>query len=376
MIKKAIFLWLIATPAMASYSGYNYRRTLTTDPTQVSTGTSSFANWIQLDSSTVDPSHLFSAGKFDVIYTSASDCTQSSINWDTATVNGEAWYGPITISSTTPVITYKCYGNTLINSYQGNKTSVYSSDVRQVIHFSSTTAAFPQNVSFLDSTAFKSDASSAPAVAAVDLTPGQIYGGARTTNGSTGGLSWIIAGSTANSTLNGGPFTWSFWAYSEKAGNQTVAGQAINTWGRFVNYNTFAANSFSLVLQNEFALVSSSGILNANQMITWIYTGSNTILCVNVQCTSSTAHTPYGGNDVSENVVYGASTNDANTPTTRYDEVFLSTSAYTADWVFTRFNSINSPTFITIGAETQTNPPTFSAQLNGSLKFRGKGSIR
>lgn len=367
MVKKllALALLFIAVPSMATFSGYTYRRTLTIPAVKVSTESSTYSNVTILDSGNpVDQSHLVTG--FDLIYSTDPNCGSIlPFQGDQAySLNQAAWVLVPVLSSVSDTVYYKFYGNAAITSDQSS-SATWTSDFKQVLHVSSTTTAFPQNVSLKDATSNANNA--AFAGVQPNLHDGQVYGSIRITGAGTGGWTFIDAGPPT--VVNGSSFTVTYWSNPEQ--NGTIAGQEASTWGRYVSFGLQQAGAYSPTLQNHVVLLKVPGTMNAWQMVTWIYDGAQTIFCVNATCASTTTGAPYGGT-TTDDFIFG---DPVDTPAQSYDEMEMSTNAYTPGWVFNRYTNLTDSGFLVQGPETQSTPPP-TPQNDGLTIQGGKVTIQ
>lgn len=144
-MKKILLIILLASPAMASFSGYTYQRVLTINPANVTSTVTNFPVLFQSSNVTLSTAavggHLFNPNAFDLGFYSDASCASSfALNWDSETVNttGSAqanyWIRVPTVSSNTVTTIYLCYGNSSVTSYLGNSTATWDSNFVAVWH--------------------------------------------------------------------------------------------------------------------------------------------------------------------------------------------------------------------------------------------------
>jgi hypothetical protein len=175
-MKTQRWIVFIAVSALAAVSlagqssGYGYARAVTIDHTKV--WNADQANFPVLVSVTADTllasvgnsGHVSSASGYDIIFTSDAGCS-TKLNhevetWNASTGQFTAWVQIPMLSHTADTTSYLCYGNPAITTDQSNRTGVWDSDFKAVIHFGSSTT-----LSGADSTSFGNDLTSSGASA-------------------------------------------------------------------------------------------------------------------------------------------------------------------------------------------------------------------
>lgn len=134
---------LVTADAPATFNGYNYRRSITTDHTKVpNTDQSNFpvlikGNYAYL-ATTANGGKVQNSNGYDVIVTSDSGCT-TKLNHEVETYTAATgavnyWVKVPTVSHTTDSVIYLCYGNSSITTDQSNPTGVWDTNYKGVWH--------------------------------------------------------------------------------------------------------------------------------------------------------------------------------------------------------------------------------------------------
>jgi hypothetical protein len=355
-----------ATYSLNSWSGngYGYLRTIVIHHAQVpNTDQSNFP----MVFNTTDPllatvangGHVTSPYGYDIIFTSDAAGTQK-LNYEIESYNpatGQfiAWVQVPTVSHTDDTVIYLFYGNASITTSQANPTGVWDSNYQVVQHL-------PNGITLSanDSTSTGNNGTLENSPAAMT---GQIDGAAAFVGANQ---QYIDVGN--NATLWNGltAMTWSAWIYPtanpgsnwsrvlnrgidsgfnidvgspDHPGDVECSMRVASGTGRFVTANNYVA-----------------GILNTWNYVTCAYDGSTFSFYLNGVLVSSAGATggPYGGGvgDYNTDVTIGT---DAlgNYFTGGIDEVRISNTARSADWIAAEYNNQNSPgTFYSLGSET------------------------
>lgn len=382
MNKKAVLLWLLTSPAMASFSGFIYQRQLTINHTQVSTGTLTYTNFPVLFqdtdvtlSTSVSGGHLSNPDGYDLVFSTKSDCS-FILNWDTETFNNTGsvqdniWVNVPIISSAADTTFYMCYGNPLITTYQGISTATWDSNYVAVYHMGASTST---EANGNDSTTNNSVGTVGQAEYS---NAGQIDGSASFPAAATG---YITIGNS-NETLQTLqlPMTIELWyyhisiptpvqdsfIYSDNGGTNLTKCLDFDGGPSLVAiFSTAGCGS-----QN----ITYSGPGDPSTLFTWHYlfivtsgTTSAPILSMALdgnapQVFSPSSFQPMGCSGTSLSI--GANTSGTN-PFAGFhgflDEMRFSSIARSNDWGLTSYNSQFSPsTFLIIGSESGGSPPT------------------
>lgn len=359
------FLLFMASPAMASFSGYTYQKKVNIPSSQVSNVLGVLTNFpavfISTDvvfSTSTSGGHM--TGQYDLIASTLSDCSLK-LFVDTETVeNGvlgstlTAWVNiPQLTTATLQAATYYwCYGNSSITSYQGNSTGTWANGFEGVYHF-------PNNSSFLvDSTSNSYNLSNLGA----SNVPGKIGAGFAggcaavsptisnlTKNGSCTNSIWfnttdiesnqaMFSGGAGVDELFSDPVSF-FWA----GGNiGAPVDPPYGVWHLFEGVFDNSSGTVYLYIDGQLSTSVSEGIGDFGT-ITSFYLG----------CRNGSGLQFVGSGD----------------------ELRLSTTARSSDWIFTEYKNQNSPaTFMPIGPELMAPPPP-PTNFQGNSKFRGKMKI-
>ena len=372
-MKSVVFIIFMASPAMASFSGYTYQRQLTINHTKVSTGTLTYTNFPVLFQATdvtlstsVSGGHLSSANGYDLIFSTNSDCS-FALNWDTETVNttgsqqDNIWVNIPSISSTTDTILYLCYGNAAITSYLGLSTATWDNNYIGVLHLSRTVSG---NILLNDSTSPTNNFF------------GSIVGSTSSLNGKIGAAASFVA--TSSNTIVIGdnasamgqvvtvPGTISLWYYLNSAPTN-------NSNGAFSIFSDASGAHFS----RQIGLQPTDLVVNLTQTDCttnqfFIYSGTNPLILNTWHyvtfSTSGTLSSPsvyvsIDGNSQSFAPALASCSATGSFPDIGLnmgqqpfdgfmDEFRMSNIARSPDWTLTEYNSQNSPTtFMTMGPE-------------------------
>jgi RHS repeat-associated protein len=347
-------LLLVARPtgAQSWNNGYAYRRAITISHTMVPN--TDQANFAMLFSGTYsylatipNGGNVTNSNGYDVIFTSDSAGTnplayeRQSYNPATGTVN--FWVKIPSLSHTTDTVIYLFYCNSSITSDQSNKTAAWDSSYVGVWHMDDKAA----NTTVSDSTSHGSNGTSAANTTGKSVT-GKI-GSALSFNGSTDEVTtplrrtsaftweaWFNQSVTASAasiiTIDGSNYalmdlagsTGSFWTADGLGGNTlSVTGISTGTWYHlvFVRSGDNSSTGYSAYLNGVLKGQASSGSLSSGNTITFGFRPDY--------------FQPYTGN---------------------LDEIRVSTTARSSDWIATEYNNQSSPsTFYSIA----------SADING-----------
>jgi len=395
-VKKILILLFCSTSAMASFSGYTYRRTLTIDHAKVSTGTLTYTNFpvlfqdTDVTLSTGVGGHFSNTNAYDMIFSTNSTCN-FSLKFDTETFNntGSAQTNiyiqvPI-ISSTTDTLLYACYGNAAITTYQGISTATWDSNYLGVYHLGTFSAA--QNLPAIDSTS--------------NNNLGTVYGSTVTSSGQIDGAGSFVATSSNSISLGTPsmysqlqvPMTISAWYYpfsSDGNGNEIVSNQdepvtkAILLGATFIEAWTSEATCTSnhgfiwtgagtpLSQAWHYIVETVSGTISSPQLTLALdgYAPQSFSPAAFCASPSNSFPTVIGGNKQASAGVSNSSFNGF------IDEVRISNIARSADWNQTEYNNQHSPsTFMSIGAEVGGPVIYYPTTIQGTTRIRGNVKI-
>ena len=362
------------TYSSANSTGYSYSRSITIDHTLV--GSADSTNFPVLVSGTYDGTggiadlrttgnggKVQNSSGYDVIFTSDSTCT-TKLNWETETYTAASglvnyWVQVPSLSYTADTVFYMCYGNSGITTDQSNTTGTWDSAYVSVYHLPNGTTLDPN-----DSTSNGNNGTNT----SVTATTGKIDGG-----GAFGGSAKIEADGTAAG-VQTGSFTYSAWVTLTNSFASGQAAQIImrngdspsnndimlsfGQWG-FTNVGSmmFQYTNASSALANGANTNTTSWSAGTPYYVTLTYnaTGGYNMIYINGSQNSSTfSGATRGTTPYSTHFAIGAS---YNTPNNYFngtiDEVRVSNSVRTPDWITAEYNNQNSPsTFYTVGSET------------------------
>jgi hypothetical protein len=358
---------------------WNYRKTITIDHTKVNTATGTttpLTNFPVLISLTdTDLKNNASSTGADILFTSSDGITKLNHEIETySSSTGQliAWVQVPSLSKTTDTVLYLYFGNTTAAN-QSNKTAVWDSNYKAVWHLGQTSG------NFFDSTSNTNTGT--PQSAITRNSSAKIDGGA-TFNGSNPYNSYISV--TNNSSLQpSAAITMESWVYPTAATNDASI-FCNDSWGAS-GYALWQSASGSSV--GWAAIISYSGgnlttvastiySINSWHHVVITYTKSEGIARVYVDGNLDN----YSGVDKNGLVTptydlwIGASSGLPGTRATTgsQDEVRISNSARSADWIKTEYLNQSSPSaFAAIGG-LQTQNHT-SGQSDVKISNRGTG---
>jgi RHS repeat-associated protein len=353
-----------AIPASAQWSnGYNYRRTITVNYTEVST--SNQTNFPVLISSpfsdmvlTAYGGNVVNPNGYDIIFTSDADGTSplafEQESYDSSTGAILYWVRIPTLSHTANTVFYMFYGNSTVNTSQSTPTAVWGSTYQGVWHLNGGLDGLTWN----DST---SNANNGAGIYAGEVAPGagEISGGA-----SLGSGTYIDLGTSA--TLQpSGAMTASAWINASTAEeySQIISDASNGTSG----YNLYLANyhypAFILDVGgwNSCYALSSTSLTDGNwHYVVGTYSGPGGTVKIyidgSLSATSgacSNTSTTYGSPSDGE---IGWKAGNASTTyfTGTLDEARITGSALSAGWIATEYNNQHSPsTFYSVSSASQ-----------------------
>lgn len=354
-----LLVTLLTLAASTTHATYTYSRAITISSANVSTvnGTDlqnfpvliSTTN-ISLSTITASGGHVANSTGYDLVFSTKSDCSYL-LNWDTETYNATtgnliAWVKVPLLDTTTitAATLYMCYGNSGVTTYQGNSTGTWDSNFAGVWHLPNGTTLTAN-----DST---SNGNNGTLTNTPTATTGQIDGGMHTVAGSsqyaslataaslniTGDITlecWIKTATNA-SIMFGGYQNISFTGYALAIG-EGVSGK-ISFWSNGFGWTngttaTVDDNNWHLIV------VSLSG-----STAHFYLDGSSDGTAASGAPGSYSGLRMIGGSEAGT----GYYTGDT-------DEVRVSNTSRSADWIKTEYNNQSSPsTFISVGSEVTT----------------------
>ena len=336
----------------ATYSGYQYQRTLTIAHAQVpNSDQTNFPVLISTNDVTLSTGtggHLSNSNGYDLIFSTMSDCSYL-LNWDTETVNNtgsatlNVWVKVPTVKTASDTTLYLCYGNSSITTYQGVSASAWDSNFKGVWHLQETGTGAAGD--YKDSTTNGNNSNNT--TGEPSKTTG-IIASAQSFNGSSSLIS-------VPSTLSGlTSFTISGWI------KQSSSGGLYDSW--FCNAGYYGTNQMARQYGNSWQAypTSGNGKISGSGLpddawnyiaLTYVSGGTNgVIFYINGSAQASVA-TYTGAVASHSNDAMG--TDGSNYAKAIMEEFRASGSVRSADWIATEYNNQSAPsTFTTIGTET------------------------
>lgn len=370
-----VLVFLVGVPLLGEYNptffssnavrgarGYSNVRSITIDNTKV--GSSTHTDFPVLISGTyaylktmANGGMLTNSNGYDVVFSSdASGNTLLSYEIETYSATTGAvnyWVKVPSVSHSAPTVIYMWYGNPAITTSQQNVSGTWDSGYQAVYHLPDGTSL---NVN--DST---SNARNLTNVNATTATAGQVDGG-----GDFNGSSQTLVTTTITNIESSNIRTVSLWMKPDSlagtlprliAQSSSTDGVPANIWGMTFNGSGDAGPN-SIQMTTRIAGISADTRTNNNVISStsaWYYivavvTNTPTVAAIYVNGVSQTLNA--GSSLGSGSVV--AMNIGARVDSTRYfdgkiDEVRISTTTRSADWVTAEYNNQSSPsTFYTI----------------------------
>jgi hypothetical protein len=350
---------LISSPAAAQWgNGYTYRRTITIDHTKVpNTDQTNFPVLISSTYSdlatTANGGSVTNANGYDIIFTSdaagASPLSFEQELYSPTTGQIIYWVNLPTLSHTSDTVIYLFYGNSSVTTDQSNKTAVWDSNYAGVWHLPNGTT-----LSANDSTANANTGS----IYYAGATTGEIGGAA-----SFAGYNYIDVGNGSSLQITGTALTLEAWVYTTQSDPGLYyrivvkeIGSNNNPYVTYGLYRDAGSNNVWFVLSD--AIPDGLGGLSGGPLtmggwthLVATYDGSNAKIYVNGSLNNSAA-TNISIGSTGQPVVIGADTaNDYEYFSGSIDEVRISNSTRSADWIAAEYNNQSSPsTFYTVGS--------------------------
>jgi len=376
-------------------SVYGFRRAITIDHTKIPNSDQS--NFPVLISGTysylatvANGGKVQSANGYDIIFTNDAvgstklDHEIESYNASTGAIS--FWVRVPTLSHTADTVIYVQYGSTAVTTSQENRTSVWDSNYQMVLHLGESASPYKDSTS----NAFSSNSGVSPALAPGKIGQGQSFDG----------TSQYIGYSQAQSPNPAGSITLETWIKTSDTTSKGMLGK----WGS--DGSTNADQSYLLYYNAG----RPHGLLNSTDSTDVDLAGTAAINDSNWHHVVVTA-LPVGNIYIYTDGIQSGFLNNAHAllattidrftvgPTSgSLDEVRISNSVRSADWIAAEYNNQNSPsTFYSLGLEntvgiaispataillagqtqqftaTVTNSPNTSA--NWSIAPAGIGSI-
>lgn len=384
------FLLFMASPAMASFGNFQYRRILTINHTQVSTGTLTYTNFPALFQttdvrlSTAPFGHLLNPNGYDLVFSSDPSCASKYfLHWDTDTINTNGttqdniWVQIPSISSTTDTIDYLCYGSTSTTSYMGYSTATWDSNYQGVYHLGiSTTNALVYAIGSTSNTVAAS-----------------VTGSTSTTFGKVGGSSVFVTSGTNNISFGNNTglvqfgavnLTFSMWYYPtllSTLGNTLYSdsnGSTLTRWLLLdvsniqidlanascspINFVYSGAGNPVALNTWHFISITVSGTISAPTLTFALDGNSPQNFSPVALCNSPAPYGPLIGLNNTLRPFIG-----------NIDEFRFSNTARSQDWVKNEYTTSSAPnSFMSIGLE---QPAPISVQIDGNVRIKGSQQI-
>jgi hypothetical protein len=351
----------------ATLSSFGYRKAITIDHTKVSGDLANFPVLVNLPTDASLAAHTQSDAD-DILFTTSATAWASGTTNDklpheiekytTATGNLQAWVKIPNLSSVTDTVIYMYYGNASVSTQQ-NKTAVWDSNTKLVQHMNQDpSGTAPQ---MLDSTQYANNGTSAGTMTSGDLVTGQIDGA----TDFDGVNDTIIAGNLGSMSS----FTVSFWeksisgypAFMDGADNFN---NGFHLWGE----SNSPGALFARVGDGSNAVnLSASGlnwknsyghnivlVINGNDDIQSLYFDGVLRNSVSISSVTGTINL--------SNIKLGYGVGNSLFFTGSLDEVRISNTARSAEWVSTEYNNQSNPSeFYTLGIEEVSSPVALSS---------------
>ncbi len=368
-----------ATITLQYIGGFNYRRAIIINHNNIpNTDQVNFPVLISSTNSTLasvlNGGHVANANGYDLVFTGDSACA-TKLNyeveaWNSTTGQITAWVQVPLVSHTTDTPIYMCYGNSSITTDQSNRAGTWDSNYKAVIHFPS-----------------------APTLSGVDSTSS---GNSLINSGGTVGTGQIgAAASVANGT---------FLSLSNPSGFPTGAAQrTLETWfkktdgnssneeivaygSNSTNFDRFAVyygSQLGVETQGDAAFLPWSNDGNWHHFVLVMPAGGSTTANI-LMYLDGVLQTPSGGSqtlntiaaDFAVGTVAGAHGNSNFNGLV--DEVRVSGSARSSDWIASEFANQSSPsTFYSLlpeNAPINISPPVSFLYINQTQQFTAAAS--
>lgn len=361
-----------------SFSSYNFTTPIIVNHGQVGGTETNFPVLVQTSNvifSTAAAGHMLTA--YDLVYSTWSDC-HYLLNWDTETVNNtgsaqmNTWVNVPSLSNATDTVFYACYGNAAITTYQGISSATWNSNYAGVWHLPNGTTLTAN-----DST---SNGNNGSLINGTSATSGQIDGAASMNNGSVqyisvgASTSLAPAAITVSAWVNGNSFPDAYNAVVSRINTGTF-----NYWQYFIKSNgTLAIYLYTPTTPQDYDGTGTHTLsTNTWYQVAFTYDSVNGIQgYVNGSLDGSAAQV--GALDTTQSIT-AAIGQDTLTAGRSWngsiDEVHISNTARTSDWMLTEFNSQNSPsTFLVF--DTEVNNALLPENQKGLLIQGGRLTIR
>jgi hypothetical protein len=355
----------------ANLSSFGYRKAITIDHTKVSGDLVNFPVLINLPTDASLASHA-QADADDILFTTSSVSWNSgTINdklpheiekYTTATGNLQAWVKIPNLSSVTDTVIYMYYGNASVLTQQ-NKTAVWDSSTKMVQHMSQDpSGSAPQ---MLDSTQYANNGTSAGTMTSGDLVTGQIDGA----TDFDGVNDYVNAGTGSSLDNTGVGLTaegWIFWNGTLATGaRQNIVAKQSSASGFILDLLDDAdIEGYRIYISGTQVKYATTIARNSWTKVVGTYDGSLIRLYINGVLVGSTARTANIITDPASAKIgaRGLAGNPISFFGGVIDEVRISNTARSADWIATEYANQSKPDeFYTLGIEEISSPATLSS---------------
>lgn len=347
---KLLALFLAALPAFGAYSnGYTYRRAITIDYTKLTGTVTDFpvvvAGTYSYLATTANGGLVTNSSGFDIVFTDSNGtslaCEQESYSATTGAV--VYWVKVPSVSHTANTTIYVYYGNSSISTSQCTAANVWTSNWRGVWHLPN-----GSTLSAADSTSNANNGT----FTAPTATTGQMDGGAAYT--ATTGITVAHSASVAISGTN--VLTLSAW----------VKRAASNTTGIVINKEQGGVGGYSMSVgvspatTNQIKLTKYGVVditigtfpadTNWHHLVA-VYSGSGVTVYIDGASNATSGNTSNFNATTNPVQLGGISSAVWNGS---LDELRISNTALSADWVKAEYNNQSSPsTFYSVGSQEQ-----------------------
>jgi YD repeat-containing protein len=359
---------ILLSPFIAN-AEYNYRKAITIDHTKVSATLANFPLLVSISNDNDLKNHVTSPSGYDLVFKDGggSQLNHELEKWDGSTGTLVAWVKIPTLSSTTDTVIYMWYGDSGVTSSQENRNGVWDSNFKAVYHLKGT-------LDLTDSTANSNNLTNSGVAACA----GKIGGGG-SFGGSTSHSFLYISNPPAS--LKPTILTISAWVNPTENTNNganrpyIVAEQPQGAWNDGRGYFLALSGTTLFGVGNAsgtWKSLSGSTTISPGSWYHLVGTFGNSLMKVYVNgvldgsisyavVPSYSDSASYG--PVPQTFYLGAQHNAHHTSNTQTsdmyfyygltDEVRISNTTRSADWILTEYRNQSSPsTFYTIGSES------------------------
>lgn len=382
MKKTAALLLFFCSTAMGAY---NYTTPLIVNHGKVGGVESNFPVLLSTNSVLMSTAsaggHMLNSSGYDLVFSTYPDC-HYLLHWDTETVNNtgsaqlNVWVQVPSLSNTTDTVFYACYGNTSITTYQGNSKSVWDSNYAGVYHLPNGAASsLPDSTSQNNAVNNSGTAVTGQIDGAMGLLSSQyasIPGSTSLENPSVTVSAWVKYTSPSDYAIAvSRPYHSGAWASpyasyalfaSESTGGTPLFLVSVSGSSFFIHSSVNIADNTWHYIVGVFSSVASTGYLYTDGSI-------NSSMSISGSIDYSGATTPSIGIGTQGGTVLGQYLNGS------IDEIRISKSARTADWISTEYNNQSAPSSFLI-FDTEVNNTTAFENEKGIVLDGGKLTLK